>query len=59
MQKHRMIKMSIKVKRNKNIERRVNIEIINNLVSIRKINPFLKLMIRLVIRINDFLLSIF
>ena len=50
-----MTKMLIKVKRNKNIEKRVNIEITNNQVSIKRTNLFLKLTKRLVPKINDFL----
>ena len=50
--------MLIKVKKNKNIEKKANIEIVNQ-VNIKRINPSLKLTIKLVIKINDFLLIIF
>lgn len=50
-----MTEMLIKVKRNKNIEKRLNIEITNNQVTIKRTNLFLKLTKRLVPKINDFL----
>ena len=59
MKNQLMTEMSIKAKRNKSIEKKLNIEIINNQVIIKKKNPSLRHTIRLFTRINDFLLILF